>query len=68
MTNPPTFRHSPRYYLITGTLLTIAAVLGFLFIDEASWALVIVGCLIGGFIADGIADLVRTKRANHPGS
>ncbi|WP_258905810.1 hypothetical protein [Actinokineospora sp. UTMC 2448] len=68
MTNPSPSRHSPRYYLITGTILTIAAVLGFIFIDEASWALVIVGCLIGGFLADGIADLVRTKRANNPGS
>jgi hypothetical protein len=63
MTDQPPPRHSVRYYAIVGPLLLVAAVLGFVFIDEAGWASVLIGCFIGGFLIEGIADLVRRNRS-----
>ncbi|MGZ3146338.1 hypothetical protein ACVDFE_30965 [Lentzea chajnantorensis] len=63
MVDQPPRQHSARYYVIVGLLLVIANVIGFVFIEEASWALILAGCFTGGFVAEGIADLVRHKRS-----
>ncbi|WP_154697591.1 hypothetical protein [Lentzea guizhouensis] len=55
-------QHSARYYAIVGPLLLVATVIGFVFIEEADWVLVLLGCALGGFLVDGIADLVRRNR------
>ncbi|MFC3890941.1 hypothetical protein ACFOWZ_05600 [Lentzea rhizosphaerae] len=63
MADQPPPRHAKRYYLIVAPLLLAATVIGFVFIEEAGWALVLIGCAVGGFLAEGIADLVRYNRS-----